>query len=240
MTGVGTDSVARGPRGVLADLRPRPDRLAQKRTWPIAGADELFRSLYTGFEIRSGTSLAVCSAVSGEGKSTICTGLAVAIAQDLPDRRVVIVETDLWRPVFAKDFGLPPAPGLADCLLDRQPLATALRATDLDNLSLLLAGSTVPSPQRLLRSARMADVMNTLRNTYDVVIVDTAAVMVHSEVALIARMVEEVVFVVRTGVTPARELDAALGRLREANVKGIVLNDVRSSVPRVLRRLVRL
>jgi capsular exopolysaccharide synthesis family protein len=240
MSGSGADSVARGPLGVLADLRPRPDRLAQKRTWPIAGADELFRSLYTGFEIGSGTSLAVCSAVSGEGKSTICTGLAVAIAQDLPDRRVVIVETDLWRPVFAKDFSLPPAPGLADCLLDRLPLATALRGTDLDNLSLLLAGSTVPSPQRLLRSARMADAMNTLRNTYDVVIVDTAAVMVHSEVALIARMVAEVVFVVRTGVTPARELDAALGRLREANVKGIVLNDVRSSVPSVLRRLVRL
>jgi non-specific protein-tyrosine kinase len=236
----GTDTVARGPLGALTDLRARTERPTQKRTWPIAGADELFRALYTGFEIGSGTSLAVCSAVNSEGKSTICTGLAVAIAQDLPDRRVVVVETDLWRPVLAKDFGLAPAPGLADCLLDRQPLATALRATELDNLSLLVAGSMVPSPQRLLRSARMGDVMNTLRNTYDVVIVDTAAVMVHSEVALIARMVEEVVFVVRTGVTPARELDAALGRLREANVKGIVLNDVRSSVPRALRRLVRL
>jgi len=240
MSDAGTPSVARGPLAALADLRARPDRQQQKRSWPIPGADELFRSLYTGFEVGSGTSLAVCSAVNGEGKSTMCTGLAVAIAQDLPDRRVVIVETDLWRPVLVKDFGLAPAPGLADCLLDRQPLATTLRATELDNLSLLVAGSTVPSPQRLLRSARMADVMHTLRNTYDVVIVDTAAVMVHSEVALIARMVEEVVFVVRTGVTPARELDAALGRLREANVKGIVLNDVRSSVPRVLRRLARL
>lgn len=240
MTGAGTGTVPRRPLGSLSDLRAPADRHAQKRTWPIAGADELFRSLYTGFEIGSGTSLAVCSAVNADGKSTICTGLAVAIAQDLPDRRVVIVETDLWRPVLAKDFGLPSAPGLADCLLDRQPLATALRSTELDNLSLLVAGSTVPSPQRLLRSARMSDVMNALRKMYDVVIVDTAAVMVHSEVALIARMVEEVVFVVRTGVTPTRELDAALGRLREANVKGIVLNDVRSSVPSVLRRLIRL
>jgi capsular exopolysaccharide synthesis family protein len=240
MTGAGIPSAVRGQLGRLVDLRARPDRLGQKRAWPIAGADELFRSLYTGFEIGSGTSLAVCSAVSAEGKSTICAGLAVAVAQDLPDRRVVVVETDLWRPVFAKDFGLEPAPGLADCLLDRQPLATALRPTDLDNLSLLVAGSTVPSPQRLLRSARMGEVMKTLRNTYDVVIVDTAAVMAHSEVALIARMVEEVVFVVRTGVTPARELDAALGRLKEANVRGIVLNDVRSSVPRAIRRFVRL
>lgn len=240
MTGAGTPSVARGPLGKLADLRARPDRVAQKRTWLIPGADELFRSLYTGFEVASGTSLAVCSAVSAEGKSTLCTGLAVAIAQDLPDRRVVIVETDLWRPVLARDFGIPSAPGLADCLLDRQPLANALRPTELDNLSLLVAGSTVPSPQRLLRSARMGEIMSTLRNTHDVVIVDTAAVMAHSEVSLIARMVEEVVVVVRTGVTPAGELAAALARLRDTNVRGIVMNDVRSSVPRPIRRLVRL
>jgi receptor protein-tyrosine kinase len=240
VSGAGTGTVVRGPVRTVTDLRVRSDQQPPKRTWPIAGADELFRSLYTGFEIGSGTSLAVSSAVNGEGKTTICVGLAVAIAQDLPDRRVVVVETDLWRPVLAKDYGIPSAPGLADCLLDRQPLASALRATELDNLSLLLAGSHVPSPQRLLRSARMTDVMHTLRNTYDVVIVDTAAVMVHSEVALIARMVEEVMFVVRTGVTPARELDAALARLRDANVKGIVLNDVHSSVPRALRRLVRL
>jgi len=240
VTGAGSPSVARGPLGALADLRVRPEHVPPKRTWPIPGADELFRSLYTSFEVGSGTSLAVCSAVTAEGKSTICMGLAVAFAQDLPDRRVVVVETDLWRPVLAKDFGLPPAPGLADCLLDRQPLASALRPTELDNLSLLVAGSTVPSPQRLLRSARMGEVMDTLRNTHDVVIVDTAAVMGHSEVALIARMVEEVVFVVRTGVTPVGELAAALGRLRDTNVRGIVMNDVRSSVPHPIRRLVRL
>jgi capsular exopolysaccharide synthesis family protein len=239
VTSAGTPSLTRGTLAGLTDARSRSQR-APKRLWPIAGAEELFRSLYTGFEIGSGTSLAVCSAVNGEGKSTVCIGVAAAVAQDLPDRRVVVVETDLWRPVLAKDFGLAPAPGLADCLLDRQPIATALRPTELDNLSLLLAGSTVPSPQRLLRSARMAEVMNNLRNTHDVVIVDTAAALAHSEVALIARMVDEVVFVVRTGVTPAGELGAALARFKDANVRGLVLNDVRSSVPHPIRRLVRM
>jgi capsular exopolysaccharide synthesis family protein len=233
-------SLIRRPIEVLREAESRTEAQAQRRSWPISGAEELFRSLYTGFETGQGTSLAVCSAVQGEGKTTMCLGLATAIAQDLPDRRVVIVETDLWRAVLARDFGLPTAPGLVDCLLDRQPLAAALRPTSLDNLSLLVAGSSVPSPQRLLRSARMPEILDTLRRTHDVVIVDTPAALAHSEVGLLARMVEEVVFVVRTGVTPAREIGTAMSRLQGANIRGIVINDARSAVPRAIRRFVRL
>lgn len=240
MTPNGSSSIARGQVGLVADLRRFHDRLDPKRTWPIPGADELFRSLYTGFDTGTGTSLAVCSAVQGEGKTTICLGIAIAVAQDFPDRRIVVVETDLWRAVLAKDFGLPIAPGLVDCLLERQPLANALRPTALDNLSLLVAGSPIASPQRLLRSSRMPELLDTLRRTHDVVIVDTPAALVHSEVALVARMVEEVIFVVRTGVTPSRELGSALSRVQGANLRGIVVNDARSSVPSAVRRLVRL
>lgn len=210
------------------------------RGWLVPGAEELFRSLYTGFDIASGTSIAVCSAVSGEGKTTISLGLALAIAQDLPDRRVVVVETDLWHPVLANDFGISVSPGLVDCLLDRQRVGTALRATALDNLSLLVAGSKVPSAQRLLRSAVMPHLIEDLRRTHDVVILDTPAVLAHSEVALLGRMVEDVVFVVRTGMTPARDLESALARMQNANLRGLVVNDAHSSVPAGIRGLLRL
>lgn len=211
-----------------------------RRSWEIPGAEELFRTLYTGIDTGQGTSLAICSSVSGEGKTTLTLGLAIAIAQDLPDRRVVVVETDLWRAVLAKDFGLQPGPGLVDVLLDRQTLASALRPTALDNLSLLLAGNQAASPQRLLRSARMPEIMDMLRRTHDVVILDTPAVLAHSEVALLTRMVEEVIFVVRTGVTPARELGSALARLQGSNIRGVIVNDARSAVPAAIRRLVRI
>jgi capsular exopolysaccharide synthesis family protein len=211
-----------------------------RRGWLLPGADERFRSLYTGFDIAGGTSIAVCSAISGEGKTTISLGLAVTIAQDLPDRRVVIVETDLWRPVLAADFGLDPDPGLVDCLLDRQPLESAVRATALDNLSLLTAGTVATSPQRLLRSTRMPEIVSALRRTYDVVILDTPATLAHSEVGLLTRMVEDVIFVVRTGLTPEAELASALGRVQGAKVRGIVVNDDRSAVPNAIRRLVRI
>ncbi len=231
-------SPERRARGAVADLGDRSAH--DRRSWPIPNGEELFRSLYTGFESGHGASLAFCSATQGEGKTTLSVGVAVAIAQDLPDRRIVVVETDLWRAVLAKDFALAPAPGLTDVLLDRTSLAGALRPTALDNLTLLVAGSAVASPQRLLRSGRMPEVLDQLRRTHDVVIVDTPAALVHSEVSLIAKMVEDVIFVVRTGVTPARELSNALSRLQGANLRGIIVNDARSSVPAAVRRLARL
>jgi capsular exopolysaccharide synthesis family protein len=236
----GAPTAERGRLGAIADLHDRGDAAQHRRSWLIPGAEELFRSLYTGLDTGQGTSFAICSSVSGEGKTTLTLGLATAIAQDLPDKRVVVVETDLWRAVLAKDFGLPVTPGLVDVLLDRQTIASALRPTALDNLSLLLAGKEPASPQRLLRSARMPEIIDTLRRTYDVVIVDTPAVLAHSEVALLTKMVEEVIFVVRTGVTPARELESAFGRLQGANVRGIIVNDSRSAVPSTIRKLVRI
>src|SRR5690349_9406791 len=84
--------------------------------------EELFRGISTraatGFAAEV---VAVCSAIAGEGKTTVGIGLAVAIAQDFPDRRVLLVETDLERPVLADDFGTEPSPGLVDCLVDDQP-----------------------------------------------------------------------------------------------------------------------
>ncbi|HYK98084.1 MAG TPA: CpsD/CapB family tyrosine-protein kinase [Candidatus Acidoferrales bacterium] len=216
------------------------DRGEGRQAWPIPDAEELFRSLYTGFDSGPATSLAVCSSVNGEGKTTTSLGIAIAIAQDLPDRRVVVVETDLWRAVFAKDFEFSPSPGLADVLLDRVPVSSALRPTRLDNLTLLPAGSHIANPQRLLRSSRMPEVIDALRRTHDVVVVDTPAVLTHSEVALLARMVEEVILVVRFGVTPARQLNDALARLRGANVRGILVNDTKSSVPELVRQIARL
>jgi len=231
-------TIVQGRVSGITDFRPRSAQ--QRPGWLIPGADELFRSLYTAFEVMQGTSFAVCSAVSGEGKTTISLGLALAIAQDLPDRRVVVVETDLWRPVLAKDFGIDPTPGLVDSLLDRVPALGTLRATALDNLSLVVAGAPAAGAQRLLRSARMPQIIEELRRTHDVVIVDTPAVLAHSEVALLARMVDDVVFVVRTGVTPTHDLTSGLARIQGARLRGIVVNDARSSVPGAVRRLVRL
>src|SRR5437763_349120 len=107
--------------------------------------DELFRGIYTraatGFAAEV---VAVCSALAGEGKTTVAVGIAVTVAQDFPERRVLLVETDLQRPVLAEDFGIEASPGLADCLVTGPSLLSVCRPTHLENLHILPAG--VPAP----------------------------------------------------------------------------------------------
>jgi non-specific protein-tyrosine kinase len=111
------------------------------------GADELFRGLYTraGIGLTSEV-LMVSSAVSGEGKSTVSVGLAVTVAQDFPDRRVVLVETDVQHPALANDFGVDPTPGLVDCVLGSAPMELAFRPTYLENLHLIPVGAPTNAP----------------------------------------------------------------------------------------------
>src|SRR5690349_9018364 len=64
------------------------------REWTFEGADEVFRTIYTRAGAGFGREVvAVCSAIDGEGKTTMAVGLAIAVAQDFPGRRVLLVET---------------------------------------------------------------------------------------------------------------------------------------------------
>src|ERR1043166_8505894 len=113
------DVALRSPatRNAWLQSNPRAGALATHgeiaREWVFPNGDEVFRSIYT----RAGAGfasevLAICSAIAGEGKTTVGVGLAVALPQDSPDRRVLFVEPDLQQPILADDFGVEPSPGL--------------------------------------------------------------------------------------------------------------------------------
>jgi capsular exopolysaccharide synthesis family protein len=225
-------------------LQPNPSsgRLANlsdaSRDWLFPSGDELFRGIYT----RAGTGfaaevLAVCSALAGEGKTTVGVGLAVTIAQDFPDRRVLLVETDLGRPVLAEDFGIHAAPGLLDCLVNREPLLSACRPTFLENLHILPAGEIGTVPGRPLRSSHMAGIVDAMRQSYDVVILDLPAILANSDAILLTDLADGVICVVRAGVTPMGLLNRAVEHIEPGKLRGLVLNGSDSAIPGWLRRL---
>jgi non-specific protein-tyrosine kinase len=207
------------------------------RPWLVSGSDEIFRGIYTRAGTGDSETLAVCSALAGEGKTTIALGLAVTIAQDFPRRRVLLVETDLRNPILAKDFDLEPAPGLMECLLDDEPLQLAFRPTTLNNLHLLPAGAPRANPGRVLRSDRMVSAVETMSQSYDMVILDVPAILTNSDSLLLTDLADGVIFVVRAGVTPLPLVSKAIGQLAEGKLRGAVLNGATSSVPKWLRRL---
>jgi len=210
------------------------------RDWIVPGADEFFRGIYTRAAISHGeTTLAVSSAISGDGKTTLSLGLAVTLAQDFPERSVVVVETDSERPVLAKDFGLEPNPGLFDCLAANLPIWSACRGTYLENLHLLPAGGPITTPGRWLRSDRLAHAVDNLRRSYDIVILDAPALLVNSDALYVTDLADGVLFVVRAGLTPASLANQAMAQLDDSREKlrGVVVNDSRSAVPGWVRRL---
>jgi protein-tyrosine kinase len=209
------------------------------REWLFPEGDELFRGIYTragvGF---SSEVLAVCSALPGEGKTTVGVGLAISIAEDFPDRRVLLVETDLQRPVLSEDFDIEANPGLIDCLINDQPPLTACRPTFLENLHVLPAGGAERIPGRPLRSSRMAAVVDAMRQSYDVVILDLPSLLTNSDGILLTDLADGVICVVRAGVTPAALVSRAVEQIEHGKLRGVVLNGSDTAVPGWLRRLI--
>jgi capsular exopolysaccharide synthesis family protein len=209
------------------------------RNWVFQAGDELFRGIYThaatGF---TNEVLAVCSAISGEGRTTVGVGMAVTIAQDFPNRRVLLVETDPQRAVIADDFGVEASPGLVDCLVDDEPLQAACRPTHLDNLHIVPWGSREAVPGRPLRSSQMAAVVEDMRQAYDIVILDLPPILVNSDAVLLTDLADGTIYVVRAGVTPITLVNRALEQLDEAKLRGVVLNGAKTSIPGWLGRLV--
>lgn len=209
-----------------------------EREWLFGGADEIFRGLYTRAGIGfSSEVLMVSSAVAGEGKTSVSLGLAVTVAQDYPERRVVLVETDAGRPALANDFGVEATPGLIDCLMGDQPLELAFRSTFLENLHLVPVGDSPKGHGRALRSGRMAAFVDALRQTYDLVILDAPALLVNSDSVMLSDLADGTIVVIRAGITPAPSIARALEQIDESKIRGVVLNGTHSSVPGWLRRL---
>jgi capsular exopolysaccharide synthesis family protein len=209
------------------------------REWLFPGGDELFRGVYTRSSIGASAReiVAVCSAITGEGKTTMSLGLGVTLAQDFPERRVVVVETDLQRPVLATDFALEPHPGLATYLEGTVPMQAVYRPTFLENLHLVPGGGPVANPARLLRSSAMAAAIEAMRQTHDVVILDVPAILASSNALLVANLADAAIFVVRAGVTPQTLVSKAVDQLDASKLRGVVINEVTSPVPGWLRRL---
>jgi receptor protein-tyrosine kinase len=169
----------------------------------------------------------VTSAVPGEGKSTTVCNLALALVEG--GQRVALVEGDLRRPRISSYLGYVESVGLTTVLIGRVELDEALQATNVEGLTLLSSGKTPPNPAELLQSRQMVAVIEQLRATHDVVLIDAPPLLPVTDGALIASVVDGAILVVRHGETHAEELAGAVERL--AGVGAEPLASVLNMVP---------
>ncbi len=169
-------------------------------------------------------SVVLTSAVRGEGKSVATLNLAIALAE-LPGIQVLVVDGDLHQPSIEHYLGLPRRQGLADILRGACPLDAGIRQTSIPNVSVLGAGTLPDNPSRLLGSDRVRVLLDTLKQRFSYVLVDTPEAMTTSDASLLGGMADGIVLVVRLGHTPRQFVEQTHNTLEAlgGNVLGTLL-----------------
>lgn len=185
-------------------------------------------------EVRS---VLVTSAGAKEGKSTIAWHLAETHAARGKDR-VLLIETDLRKPVFAARHHLKASPGLRDVLQRRTPVSQVIQTVDIPrpdgsaksgSMDVIVAGRPSEDPMPLLESPRMGQILLSLSKIYDFIVLDTAPSLLAAETMPLMGKVGGVLVVSRVGVTTrdqARFLREELEAL-DAPLLGVIANGVK-------------
>ncbi|HYH03644.1 MAG TPA: CpsD/CapB family tyrosine-protein kinase [Bacillota bacterium] len=158
-----------------------------------------------------------------EGKSTVLANLAVAFAW--ADKKVLLMDCDLRRPVQHRIFGTINQ-GITDLLTKGADLKRLIQNTGIENLDLLCSGPVPPNPAELLASAKVDSLLEELKQDYDCVLIDTPPVVVVTDACILASKVDGIFLVVAANTIRPEMANEAQQLLQNANGKvcGVILN----------------
>ena len=155
-------------------------------------------------------SLLVISPLKGDGKTSVSTNLAVAFAR--AGKQVILLDADLRSPQVATRMGTPPTPGLSEVISGSSDIQDALTEIEPFNsyLRVLPGGSIPPNPSEMLGSARMSTILAELSEMSDLVLIDSAPVLVVSDAFPLFEQVAGIVGVSRLEQTPREAVTRAI------------------------------
>ena len=197
---------------------------------PKAPVSEAYRTLRTNLQFSKVDKelqvLLVTSSGPKEGKSTTAANLAIAMAQ--AGKKVVLIDADLRRPVIHSIFGLKKDEGMTNCLMGLIDFKEMLKPTFLDNLFLVTSGALPPNPSELLASKKMEQLLQRLRDEFDIVVIDSPPVIAVTDAVILSTKVDGTILVVSSGQTDRDALARAHTLLDtvNSNLLGTLLNGV--------------
>ena len=198
---------------------------------PVSEAYRAFRTNITFLNIDEPLKVLVLTSPGpAEGKSTSVVNLAITLAQQ--DTKTLVVDCDLRRGIVHKIFGEEDArPGLTNVLLKENTLDEAIRATtmgDEGGLFILPTGTLPPNPSELLGSKHMRELLAELRESFDMVLLDSPPLNLVTDAAVLGAEADGVIVIARAGATDRSALRYAMDQLRAVNadITGTVLNDL--------------
>lgn len=198
-------------------------------------AREAFKRLRTNVLIALGEKpgqgshiIGITSAQPSEGKSTISINLAYSLAEQ--GKKVILLDCDLRRPSIHANMGIDQAPGITEVLDGRKNLGSVLihyKSTASDTtFDLMVAGELPDNPSEVLGSRNFLQLLEAAGKAYDVVILDLPPVNAVIDAAVVARMTDGLVVVIREKHCPRFVLQDCMEQLRyaKANILGFAVN----------------
>lgn len=203
-------------RGQEVHLRPRSNVAEAYRT--------VRTSIYFGVPDPKAKTLLVTSPSPGDGKTTMASNLAIAIAQS--GRRVLLIDADTRKPMMHRIFNLKDDIGLSSVLLGEATTEQAVQRTGVDMLDILPCGPLPPNPSEILSSQAFLDLIDALSADYDQIVIDSPPVEPVTDARILAASCDVTILVLRAEKSTRRlsvhARDALIGV--GANLLGAIVN----------------
>jgi capsular exopolysaccharide synthesis family protein len=198
---------------------------------PKSPISETYRALRTNIDFSSIDKqlqvIMITSAGPGEGKSTTAANLAVSYAQS--DRKVLLVDADLRKPTEHHFFQLSNRFGLSSYISQQTSLKDVIQDTNVPNLFAITSGPIPPNPAEMMASKRMSDLLEQLRQQFDVILIDTPPVLAVTDAQIVASKSDGVIMVIDYGKVK-RDIAAKAKKALEhvnARILGVAMNNVK-------------
>ncbi|MCA9213412.1 MAG: polysaccharide biosynthesis tyrosine autokinase [Planctomycetales bacterium] len=176
--------------GEIAKIPNRASSYTSGTQYELGIFEESIDSLRTGLilshEHEDIQAIAVASAVSGEGKSSISSQLAVSLARST-GKPVLLIDGDMRSPDAHRIFNISNQVGLAEVLQGEKKLDEAINTEWSEHVHILPAGTLTKSPHNLLGSGEFKKVLDEARHWYRYIVIDTPPVLAASEALVMAR-----------------------------------------------------
>jgi capsular exopolysaccharide synthesis family protein len=197
---------------------------------PDSIPSEAFRALRTRIQFsrintESLKSILITSSAPQEGKTTIAVNLAGSFATS--KKKVLLIDCDLRKPSVHKLFNRDKVPGLIDYLVGGAKLDEVLIKSEIPNLSFILSGTIPPNPAEMLDSQEMRNFLKSMRDQFDLIILDSPPVIAVADSEILTSMVDGTILIVSSENTEIEMMERSVELIRRENTQflGTVLNN---------------
>ena len=201
---------------------------------PKSIAAEAYRTLRTNIQYSSFDkqikTIVVTSAEAAEGKSTVSGNLALCFAQN--EKKVIIVDCDLRKPSVHKNFQISNLIGLSEVLIGKEQLEEAIQRRN-ENLDMLPSGKIPPNPSEMLSSSAMTNIIEALREKYDVVILDGTPCNLVSDSIPVSRIVDTTIIVAESRKTKIEDLVPLCANCHRKKAKVLSIEKLQKIIQKV-------